>query len=126
MAVIEDQASSDDTVSSRDGRGGSVEPVTCPKTQRAKGSAHLRVVPRAKDEPRNGSKLADLRMSGSLKLLFPRHDGPLDAVFLNSAGGITGGDRFDLSATVAPKHLCACHPKRRNAFTKPCRIRSGA
>lgn len=100
MAVIEDQASSDETVASRDvGRGGAGH-VVGPKTQRAKGRAHLHVVPRTEDEPRTGSKLADLRMSGSLKLLFPRHDGPLDAVFLNSAGGITGGDAFDLSAKV--------------------------
>lgn len=43
------------------------------------------------------SVIRDLAMSGSAKLLFPRGQGPLlDAVFLNSAGGITGGDAFAL------------------------------
>lgn len=45
--------------------------------------------------------LRDLRQQGSLKLLFPR-DGAagLTAVALNTAGGITGGDRFSLEATA--------------------------
>ena len=42
-------------------------------------------------------------MAGSAKLLFPRPQGPaLDAVFLNSAGGVTGGDAFSLAAGLAP------------------------
>ena len=67
-----------------------------PNAQRAKGCAHLCVTHHPGPQPK--SKLSDLRMSGSLKLLFPRSDGPLDAVFLNSAGGVTGGDAFALSA----------------------------
>lgn len=64
--------------------------------QRARGAAHLSVVRRG-DE----NVLRDLGMSGSAKLLFPRKaDKALDAVFLNSAGGITGGDRFELRADV--------------------------
>ncbi|MFZ5962180.1 tRNA (N6-threonylcarbamoyladenosine(37)-N6)-methyltransferase TrmO [Thalassococcus sp. BH17M4-6] len=43
--------------------------------------------------------LRDLAQSGSGKLLFPRsRSARLEAVWLNTAGGITGGDRFDLSA----------------------------
>lgn len=45
------------------------------------------------------SVLGELRQSGSLKLMFPRPSGPmLDAVLVNTAGGVTGGDRFDLCA----------------------------
>lgn len=42
-------------------------------------------------------------MSGSLKLLFPRTSGgALQAVVLNTAGGITGGDRFEIVAEAEP------------------------
>ncbi|MFU8864765.1 MAG: urease accessory protein UreD [Rhodobacterales bacterium] len=47
------------------------------------------------------SALADLRHSGCLKALFPR--GPRDrlsAVFVNTSGGITGGDDLRIEATV--------------------------
>ncbi len=71
------------------------------QAQRAKGHAHLSVVRRdTLSESKLTSKLRDLRMSGSMKLLFPRSDGTFDAVFLNSAGGVTGGDSFSLSAEV--------------------------
>lgn len=41
-------------------------------------------------------------MSGSLKCLFPRCNGPdLEAVLVNTAGGITGGDRFEIAAEAA-------------------------
>lgn len=43
------------------------------------------------------SRLRDLRQSGSLKLMFPRPTGTrLQIVSLNTAGGVTGGDRFAL------------------------------
>ena len=42
-------------------------------------------------------------MSGALKLLFPRGTGAaLQAMAVNSAGGITGGDRFRLEAEAEP------------------------
>lgn len=41
-------------------------------------------------------------MSGSYKSVFPRpHDTALDAVIVNTAGGITGGDRFRVEAWAA-------------------------
>ena len=41
--------------------------------------------------------IADLRQEGSLKALFPKVRGKaLDAVFLNTAGGLTGGDRISI------------------------------
>jgi urease accessory protein len=49
------------------------------------------------------SRLGRLRQEGSLKLLFPRSAGPaLEAVLLNTAGGLTGGDRMRVEAEVAP------------------------
>lgn len=40
--------------------------------------------------------------SGSLRVRFPHRDGEmLDAVIVNTAGGMTGGDRFDLDIDVA-------------------------
>lgn len=49
------------------------------------------------------SVLGDLRHSGCLKALFPR--GPADrlgAVFVNTSGGITGGDDLHIAARVGP------------------------
>ncbi|MCZ4353410.1 urease accessory protein UreD [Roseovarius aestuarii] len=43
--------------------------------------------------------LADLRQSGAMKLLFPRPDSAaLQAIVINTAGGVTGGDTFSLNA----------------------------
>ncbi len=45
------------------------------------------------------SRIDALSMSGSFKLLFPRPAGTaLDAVLINTAGGITGGDQFTCEA----------------------------
>ncbi|MEL6641893.1 MAG: urease accessory protein UreD [Pseudomonadota bacterium] len=45
------------------------------------------------------SVLSDLRASGSLKALFPQvRSAALDVVFLNTAGGMTGGDVFEIDA----------------------------
>lgn len=45
------------------------------------------------------SRLGDLRQEGSLKALFPRPVGAaLDAVLLNTAGGLAGGDRMRAEA----------------------------
>ena len=64
--------------------------------QRARG--HAKLVVRRRDAQ---SVISDLAMSGSAKLLFPRRStSSLDAVMLNTAGGITGGDRFSYAATV--------------------------
>ncbi len=61
-------------------------------TPRARGA--VRLVARV---ARGASVIDTLRQSGSLKVLFPRGAGAgLPAVFLNTAGGLTGGDRMDL------------------------------
>lgn len=50
----------------------------------------------------------DLRQSGAMKLLFPRPaTDALEAIVINTAGGVTGGDRFSLLASVnAGARLC--------------------
>lgn len=49
------------------------------------------------------SRLGRLRQEGSLKLLFPRPAGPaLEGVLLNTAGGLTGGDRMQVQAEAGP------------------------
>lgn len=66
---------------------------------RAEGAASLRVL-------RHGAetRLADLRLQGSMKLLFPRPAParPFEAVMLNTAGGLTGGDRMAVQAAAGP------------------------
>lgn len=45
--------------------------------------------------------LAGLRQTGSLKMLFPRSDDAgLQAVLVNTAGGVTGGDQFSCTAVA--------------------------
>jgi urease accessory protein len=41
------------------------------------------------------SVLDDFRLSGASRVLFPRRRDHLEAVLLNTSGGLTGGDRFD-------------------------------
>ncbi|MFK7870758.1 MAG: urease accessory protein UreD [Roseobacter sp.] len=62
---------------------------------RAIGLAALRV--KARD---GASHIDTLRHSGALKVLFPRATDPMQAIMINTAGGITGGDRFDVAATA--------------------------
>ena len=74
-------------------------PLPPSQTQpRAQGSARLTV------KTRDGhSVISRLHQQGSLKVLFPRTDErALTAVTLNTAGGITGGDRFDLRLRAEP------------------------
>jgi urease accessory protein len=47
------------------------------------------------------SRRARVHEAGSLRVRFPRGEaGQLDAVIVNTAGGMAGGDRFDLAVTV--------------------------
>lgn len=48
-----------------------------------------------------GSRPARVHESGSLRVRFPHRDGAaLDAVIVNTGGGMTGGDRFALTVNV--------------------------
>ncbi|MEP2418632.1 MAG: urease accessory protein UreD, partial [Marinomonas sp.] len=69
-------------------------PCAAPVQPRAIGAAMV-----SAKASRGRSTLSDLRQSGAMKLLFPRPDGEaLQAIVINSAGGITGGDVFALNA----------------------------
>jgi urease accessory protein len=63
-----------------------------PSHQRVKGRALARL---------DGGRLRDLRQEGSAKVMLPRVFGRApEVVFLNTAGGITGGDRLDYTLEV--------------------------
>lgn len=50
-----------------------------------------------------GGRLTGLHQSGSAKAFLPRmHGAPPEVVFLNTAGGLTGGDRLAYALTLAP------------------------
>ncbi|MCB1337390.1 MAG: urease accessory protein UreD [Maritimibacter sp.] len=69
---------------------GAVETTEASAPPRARGAVRLSVKPLGRQTALDG-----LRVSGSLKLVFPRPVGDgLDAVLVNTAGGVTGGDRF--------------------------------
>ena len=67
-----------------------------PLAPRAQGALRLSAKRRGAE-----TVIANLRQEGSLKALFPKVRGnALDAVFLNTAGGLTGGDRMKISVTA--------------------------
>ncbi|MCF1708470.1 urease accessory protein UreD [Tabrizicola sp. J26] len=71
--------------------------VDAPRLQRAAGLARVGL------GQRDGQAvLADLHQSGCAKAFLPRIHGPVpEVVFLNTAGGLTGGDRVGFSLSVA-------------------------
>ncbi|MEM6488329.1 MAG: urease accessory protein UreD [Pseudomonadota bacterium] len=80
------------------GAGSPVDPQAAP-LPRARGSVDITVAYRD-----GRSRLARLRHQGSAKCLLPRlpdRSAP-EAVILNTAGGITGGDRFAWHAEAGP------------------------
>ena len=59
--------------------------------QRARGTLNISAASAAG----NQSRLTNLRQQGSYRAIFPRPiKGTIDAVIINTAGGITGGDSF--------------------------------
>ncbi len=49
------------------------------------------------------TRLKDLRQSGSTKLVFPHsRSQDIEVILVNTAGGITGGDQFDLDISLQP------------------------
>ena len=68
--------------------------------QRARGMLNISVVRSSDDR----SRLKDLRQQGSYRAIFPRPIlGTVEAVIINTAGGITGGDEF-ATAIAANDH----------------------
>ncbi|WP_245582880.1 urease accessory protein UreD [Sediminimonas qiaohouensis] len=68
-----------------------------PRPQRTRGRLHVGAARRART-----TRLAALDQSGALKSVFPRAHDRLEAIMVNTAGGITGGDRLSVSATTGP------------------------
>ncbi|MEO8244432.1 MAG: urease accessory protein UreD [bacterium] len=49
------------------------------------------------------TRLVDLHQSGSAKVMLPRTGGPVpEVVYLNTSGGLTGGDRLDYAIDLGP------------------------
>lgn len=50
-----------------------------------------------------GSGIARFRTSGASKVAFPRRRDVVEAIMLNTSGGLTGGDRFETRAQAGPE-----------------------
>ncbi len=65
-----------------------------PRLQRVRGRAEVTFGP--------GARLSRLAQTGAAKAMLPRmHGRAPEVVFLNTAGGLTGGDRLDFAVTLA-------------------------
>jgi urease accessory protein len=73
------------------------KPVKTPALERARGRVDLAFRASARD-----SVLARLTHAGALKVKLPRVavGAPPEAVLINTAGGLAGGDRFDIAVTA--------------------------
>lgn len=82
----------DGTTDPADGR-------TAGRPQRTRGAAVVSAELRD-----GGPRLGQLRQEGSLKVLLPRQapGDPVEAVLLNTSGGLTGGDRLRMAAQAGP------------------------
>lgn len=65
--------------------------------QRARGALELSV--KARDQ---ATALDKFRTTGCMKALFPRQRDRLEAILINTAGGVTGGDRLSAKAVAKP------------------------
>lgn len=65
--------------------------------QRSRGEASVALV-----SSKSGTRLSGLRQKGSAKLILPRVAGVPEAVFLNTSGGLTGGDALSYSVDLGP------------------------
>jgi len=78
-------------------------PMSFAQQPRARGQSYVRL--KARD---GGTHIADLRMAGASKVLFPRGQ-DMTAVLLNTSGGVTGGDLF--------RHRCSLEPQTQASIT---------
>lgn len=68
-----------------------------PMLQRARGTLNFS----ARRLPADITRLTDLRQQGSYRAIFPRpNGGNIEAVIINTAGGVTGGDQFSTTVTA--------------------------
>lgn len=84
-----------------------------PLLQRSAGAAMARFDLRA-----GSTILADLRQEGCAKVMLPRSFGPVpEAVFMNTAGGLTGGDSLSYAITLgAGTTVCATTQTAERAY----------
>lgn len=76
-----------------------MDPVTA-RPQRAHGAARLSVKPFGVTQP--VTRINRLYQDGCAKIRFPESfDGAMEAVLINSSGGLTGGDRIDWTFDAA-------------------------
>ena len=84
--------------------------LTSPNLQRARGRIGLSFC---------GDKLEELYQSGCAKLMLPKTYGEMtEAVMLNTAGGITGGDRLTVKIQAENCARCDHHPNSRTAVSQ--------
>lgn len=84
-----------------------------PVMQRSQGRAFVAMAAR-----RGQVRLVDLAQSGSAKAMFPRVAGAVpEVVFLNTSGGLTGGDRLEYRLEVgAGARVCATTQTAERAY----------
>lgn len=76
--------------------GGGAPVAAAPAMQRVAGRAAVALARRG-----GATRLAGLEQAGSARAFLPRVDGPVpEIVFLNTAGGLTGGDRLAYSVAL--------------------------
>ncbi len=107
-----------------DGTSPSDRPGETPPLQRARGRARIAV--RAEG---GITRLADLYQDGCAKLRLPKVYGPssVEAVLLNTAGGLTGGDVYGTEALAGPDAFLtltsqACERVYRATGDQPARV----
>ena len=81
-------------------RGGMKETAILPVMERARGAARVGLVPRASLSHPHGWTLSELYQQGSAKVILPEVGGAAEVVFLNTSGGLTGGDRLTYGLTL--------------------------
>jgi len=79
-------------------RSGSHAPPAAPAMQRARGTVRIAVAAAGG----GSARLVESYQSGAARVRYPRPraGAPLEAVLVNTAGGLTGGDRLDHAVTV--------------------------
>ncbi|MDP4003586.1 urease accessory protein UreD [Methylobacterium sp. NEAU K] len=75
------------------------QPAEAPARQRSDGRVWLRAGPAGGAGP---TRVLDLAEAGPSRLRFPRQEGALEAVLVNTAGGVACGDAFTITLDLAP------------------------
>ena len=73
--------------------------AAAPARQRSDGRVRLRAGPACAG---GGTRILDLSEAGPSRLRFPRGEGALEAVLVNTAGGVACGDTFSLTLDLEP------------------------